>query len=200
MSCARIPRNIRTVPSIYYACVQVYVCGVSEDGDPPPSAEQVEVNPAAVQALREVAASVSQVSPQLLLWHLLVGKEMAMTTAGGPWGQLILSFQVSWLHGWLRQCRLAMGDGLEPRDLALQDLAAAKVLREQACYLPCTNDGLPLIGRMPGLSNAYVATAHSCWGILNSPATGLALSELIVDGEARSVDLQPFDPARHGGL
>jgi hypothetical protein len=32
--------------------------------------------------------------------------------------------------------------------------------------------------------------------MLNAPATGLALSELIVDGAAVSVDLRPFDPAR----
>lgn len=41
-----------------------------------------------------------------------------------------------------------------------------------------------------------IATGHSCWGILNSPATGAALAELIVDGKASIVDLTPFDPAR----
>jgi glycine/D-amino acid oxidase-like deaminating enzyme len=34
------------------------------------------------------------------------------------------------------------------------------------------------------------------WGILNAPATGLALAELIAEGVAGSVDLAPFDPAR----
>jgi glycine/D-amino acid oxidase-like deaminating enzyme len=34
------------------------------------------------------------------------------------------------------------------------------------------------------------------WGILNAPATGEALTELILDGAARAVDLAPFDPAR----
>jgi hypothetical protein len=32
--------------------------------------------------------------------------------------------------------------------------------------------------------------------MLNAPATGLALAELIVDGRARSLDLAPFEPAR----
>jgi hypothetical protein len=32
--------------------------------------------------------------------------------------------------------------------------------------------------------------------MLNAPATGLALAELITDGAAKSVDLDPFDPAR----
>jgi glycine/D-amino acid oxidase-like deaminating enzyme len=75
-------------------------------------------------------------------------------------------------------------------------LAGAPVLREQACYLPTTGDGLPLIGRLPGVEGAFIATGHSCWGILNAPATGLAMAELVVDGEASSVDVAPFDPAR----
>jgi len=75
-------------------------------------------------------------------------------------------------------------------------LAAAPVVRRQACYRPVTGDGLPLIGPVPGLTGAYVATGHGPWGMLNAPATGLALAELIVDGIASSVDLRPFDPAR----
>lgn len=75
-------------------------------------------------------------------------------------------------------------------------LASAKVLTRQACYRPITRDGLPLIGAVPGHPGAYVATGHSVWGILNAPATGEAMAELIVDGAARAVDLAPFDPAR----
>ena len=75
-------------------------------------------------------------------------------------------------------------------------LGAAKVLARQACHRPVTQDGLPLIGRVPGLEGAYVATGHSVWGILNAPATGEAVAELILDGAARTVDLAPFDPAR----
>jgi glycine/D-amino acid oxidase-like deaminating enzyme len=75
-------------------------------------------------------------------------------------------------------------------------LAAARVTRRQACYRPVTDDGLPLIGRVPGAAGAYVATGHGPWGMLNAPATGLALAELIVDGAATAVDLRPFDPAR----
>jgi glycine/D-amino acid oxidase-like deaminating enzyme len=41
-----------------------------------------------------------------------------------------------------------------------------------------------------------VATGHGAWGVLNAPATGLALAELIADGAATSLDLAAFDPAR----
>lgn len=79
-------------------------------------------------------------------------------------------------------------------------LASAPVLASQACFRPVTADGLPLIGAVPGARGAYVATGHGVWGILNAPATGEAMAELILDGAARSVDLSPFDPARLAAL
>jgi glycine/D-amino acid oxidase-like deaminating enzyme len=72
----------------------------------------------------------------------------------------------------------------------------ARILKRQACYRPVTRDGLPLIGQVPGVKGAYVASGHSVWGILNAPATGEAVAELIIDGRARTVDLAPFDPGR----
>jgi glycine/D-amino acid oxidase-like deaminating enzyme len=71
-----------------------------------------------------------------------------------------------------------------------------RIIARQACFRPVTEDGLPLIGKVPQLEGAYVATGHNVWGILNAPATGEALAELIADGVARSTDLSPFDPAR----
>jgi glycine/D-amino acid oxidase-like deaminating enzyme len=52
------------------------------------------------------------------------------------------------------------------------------------------------MGRVPGVEGAYVATGHSVWGMLNAPATGEAMAELIVGGDTRSVDISAFDPAR----
>ena len=71
-----------------------------------------------------------------------------------------------------------------------------KIVARQACFRPITQDGLPLIGKVPRIEGAYVATGHGVWGILNAPATGEALAELIADGGARSTDLTPFDPTR----
>jgi glycine/D-amino acid oxidase-like deaminating enzyme len=75
-------------------------------------------------------------------------------------------------------------------------LRTERIVARQSCFRPVTQDGLPLIGRVPGTAGAYVATGHSVWGILNAPATGEALAELIADGTAHSTDLTPFDPAR----
>jgi glycine/D-amino acid oxidase-like deaminating enzyme len=75
-------------------------------------------------------------------------------------------------------------------------LASAKIVARQACYRPITRDGLPVIGRVPGVEGAYIATGHSVWGILNAPATGEAMAELITDGAAHAIDLSPFDSGR----
>ena len=75
-------------------------------------------------------------------------------------------------------------------------LKDAPTLAEQACYLPCVSDGIPMIGKIPGYNNSFMATGHGCWGILNGPATGLAVTELITDTPEKSLDLSKFDPAR----
>ena len=75
----------------------------------------------------------------------------------------------------------------------------ALVKAEQACFLPCTDDDVPIIGQVPGIKGCYVATGHSCWGILNGPATGAAMAELVLDGRATIVDLTRFSPARFVG-
>ena len=45
-------------------------------------------------------------------------------------------------------------------------------------------------------SRRLYRAGHSVWGILNAPATGEAMAQLIVDGAAHAVDLAPFDPGR----
>ena len=62
---------------------------------------------------------------------------------------------------------------LSPSSPAGKDFGAAGLLP------PVTQDSLPLIGAIPGIAGAYVATGHSVWGILNAPATGEAMAELI---------------------
>lgn len=49
--------------------------------------------------------------------------------------------------------------------------------------------------RLPGAEGVYVASGHSCWGILNGPATGEAMAQLISQGKS-TTSLAAFDPAR----
>ena len=66
----------------------------------------------------------------------------------------------------------------------------------QACMRPCPPDAMPYMGAVPGVSGAYMSAGHNCWGILWAPVSGLAMSQLLVDGKSSVVDLRPFDPAR----
>lgn len=68
----------------------------------------------------------------------------------------------------------------------------------QSCNLPTSPDGIPVIGAIPETNDtAFIATGHSCWGVLNSPATGKAIAETIVNGSS-SIDISPFAPSRFG--
>ncbi|KAJ9066837.1 hypothetical protein DSO57_1005503 [Entomophthora muscae] len=71
-------------------------------------------------------------------------------------------------------------------------LSEYEIIREQACYLPYSETGSPIIGHLPFFENLLVATGHSCWGMLNAPATGLSIAQLILTGRSSIVDLTPF--------
>ena len=58
-----------------------------------------------------------------------------------------------------------------------------------------TPDGMPIIGRLGELSNAYVSTGHGMQGITLGPGSALALTALVLRGEVPDV-LVPFTPAR----
>jgi D-amino-acid dehydrogenase len=60
---------------------------------------------------------------------------------------------------------------------------------------PATPDGLPLIGALPGLEGAYLATGHGMLGVTLAPATAALLAPLVLEGRA-APELAPFDPAR----
>ncbi len=55
---------------------------------------------------------------------------------------------------------------------------------------------MPVMGPVPGVDGAFIATGHNCWGMLNAPGSGLAMAELIAEGQASTIDLTPFDPGR----
>ncbi|KAI1078154.1 FAD dependent oxidoreductase [Whalleya microplaca] len=68
-----------------------------------------------------------------------------------------------------------------------------KVLARQACYLP---QGGPYIGEVGGTKGLIVAAGHTCWGIQNAPGTGKLVSEIVLDGRAKSAKLGSCDPAK----
>lgn len=60
---------------------------------------------------------------------------------------------------------------------------------------PLSADGLPLLGRVPGWDNVFVATGHGRNGILLAPVTGALMADAILKGTPLPA---AFDPARFG--
>ena len=61
-----------------------------------------------------------------------------------------------------------------------------------------------ILGRVDGIDGLYLATAFSGSGFKIAPAVGACMAELITDGRAKTVDIEPFSlaPLRggaHGG-
>jgi sarcosine oxidase subunit beta len=75
-------------------------------------------------------------------------------------------------------------------------LENAEVMRGVTGVYDMTPDSRPLLGEIPGVSGLYVCAGFSGMGFKISPAVGLVMSELILDGCFRSVDLRPFRPSR----
>jgi glycine/D-amino acid oxidase-like deaminating enzyme len=60
----------------------------------------------------------------------------------------------------------------------------AVLLQAQACYLPTTASGLPLIGPVPQTEHSiFIGAGHGCWGILCGPATGKLIANALCTGE-----------------
>ena len=70
-------------------------------------------------------------------------------------------------------------------------LAHAEVERGWAGLRPGTIDGMPYLGRVPNVENAFVAAGHARAGLGLSPGTAVVMSELI-RGQAPSVPLDLF--------
>jgi glycine oxidase len=64
-----------------------------------------------------------------------------------------------------------------------------------ACFRPAHPDRMPVIDRVPGLSNAWLTSGHYKTGILLAPATGQALATWIATGSPPA-GIAPFSAAR----
>jgi glycine/D-amino acid oxidase-like deaminating enzyme len=86
-------------------------------------------------------------------------------------------------------------------DAAADGVGSEVVITKQACYLPSTPDGIPMMGALgTDQPNSYVSCGHTCWGILMGPASGEAMAHLMVTGKSPHVNLTAFDPTRFGTM
>jgi glycine oxidase len=89
----------------------------------------------------------------------------------------------------------AIGDITDFARSLVPALRDAPIERTWAGLRPGSFDGLPYLGPLPGLKNAFVAAGHFRTGLYLSPATAVVMSHLI-RGEEPSVDLAPFRVGR----
>lgn len=75
-------------------------------------------------------------------------------------------------------------------------LEHACVARQLAGLYEVTPDAHPIISGARDLGGFYIAAGFSGHGFQHSPATGQAISEIIVDGAARTVDVSMLDLER----
>jgi D-amino-acid dehydrogenase len=77
----------------------------------------------------------------------------------------------------------------------LPGLAPARMREVRVGLRPVSGDDLPVLGRVPGHENVFVATGHGANGLLLGPVSGALVADLVLGNEP-ALDLAPFDAAR----
>ncbi|MBX3070860.1 MAG: FAD-binding oxidoreductase [Thermomicrobiales bacterium] len=73
---------------------------------------------------------------------------------------------------------------------------AASILNGWAGFYEVTPDDNPVLGFTGDVEGLAVAAGFSGHGFMQGPAIGACMAELIVDGEAKTVDISEFRPTR----
>ena len=68
-------------------------------------------------------------------------------------------------------------------------------IQEWFGWRPMTWDSLPIIGRVPGIDNAYLATGHNMLGMSLAAGTGKVIAEIML-GKTTHIESYAFSPAR----
>ena len=74
-------------------------------------------------------------------------------------------------------------------------LSEARLVRQTACLRPASEDGLPIIGEVPGWQGVYLATGAGRKGILLAPAIARAVSDMITCGHT-GLPIEGLSPDR----
>ncbi len=85
---------------------------------------------------------------------------------------------------------------IERTCLRIPKLQNAEVMRGVTGVYDMTPDSRPLLGKIAGVQGLYVAAGFSGMGFKISPAVGLAMAELLLDGAGTTVDISAFRPTR----
>ena len=77
-------------------------------------------------------------------------------------------------------------------------LSEARLALQTACLRPVSEDGLPIIGEVPGWNGVFMATGAGRKGILLAPAMAKATAELVTAGHT-NLPVEPFSLGRFAG-
>ncbi|HLZ30825.1 MAG TPA: FAD-binding oxidoreductase [Chloroflexota bacterium] len=75
-------------------------------------------------------------------------------------------------------------------------LEHAGLARHWAGLYEMTPDAHPMVGRLEPFENVFVAAGFSGHGFMQGPIIGKLMAEVMLDGEAHSIDIGALDPAR----
>jgi sarcosine oxidase, subunit beta len=75
-------------------------------------------------------------------------------------------------------------------------LENAEVMRGVTGVYDMTPDSRPILGEIPDIHGLYICAGFSGMGFKISPAIGLVMSELLLDGRGKTVDIDAFRPSR----
>lgn len=95
---------------------------------------------------------------------------------------------------WMRKRMNALMTGARKY---LEGIDRGRITEEWAGYRPCTADGMPVIGFVPGTPGLYVATGHAMMGLMLGPVTGQIVAADVC-GEPTTIDPEVLQCVRPG--
>ena len=98
-------------------------------------------------------------------------------------------FSAARIRRWLEEI-------IERASRRIPKLENAEVMRGVTGVYDMTPDSRPLLGEISGVAGLYVCAGFSGMGFKISPAIGLVMSELLLDGRGKTVDISSFCPGR----
>jgi glycine/D-amino acid oxidase-like deaminating enzyme len=90
----------------------------------------------------------------------------------------------------------SLGEIIERASHRVPKLENAEVMRGVTGVYDMTPDSRPLLGEVPEVDGLYVCAGFSGMGFKISPAIGIVMAELLMDGKASAVDISSFRPQR----
>lgn len=90
----------------------------------------------------------------------------------------------------------SLGDMAREACRRIPALQHAGVMRGITGVYDMSPDSRPLLGAVDGIAGLHLVAGFSGMGFKISPAVGLVMAELLLDGRASTVDIRPFRPSR----